>query len=271
MDSHPAVSCICPTYARPELLEEALYSFLQQEYRGPKELIVLNDYAEQTLIFDHPEVRVINLPSRFRTVGEKRNAAVALASHDLLFVWDDDDIYLPDHLRFSLAQFDPKKGFFKPNKAWFWGRGQLHGPRKNLFHASSCWSRDRFDAVRGYDAEGSGHDVLFEKRLNKRFPGSTATFTPQPAEISYIYRWYGTGSYHLSGFGGLKPGKNSGNAEVAAYIQQRADQGTIRQGRILLQPGWNTDYRLLVSSFIATLATESTSADAELALTGAAQ
>ena len=117
MKQQPAVSCICPTYGRPALLEEAIYCFLQQDYPGPKELIVLNDYAGQTLLFDHPEVRMINLPTRFRTVGEKRNAAVALAAHDLLFVWDDDDIYLPHRLSFSVANFDAQKGFFKPNQA----------------------------------------------------------------------------------------------------------------------------------------------------------
>ncbi|MCL4258972.1 MAG: glycosyltransferase family 2 protein, partial [Anaerolineales bacterium] len=50
----PPVSCICPTYGRVELLEEAIESFLRQDYPGQKELIVLNDYAGQTLHFDHP-------------------------------------------------------------------------------------------------------------------------------------------------------------------------------------------------------------------------
>lgn len=268
MERTPAVSCICPTYARPELLEEAIHCFLLQDYPGPKELIVLNDYAEQMLVFDHPEVRVINLPLRFRTVGEKRNAAIALAAHDLLFVWDDDDIYLPHRLSFSVAKLETNKGFFKPNQGWFWRRGRLSGPEKNLFHASSCWSRDRFDGVRGYEGEGSGHDQMFEQRLGQRFPGSTASFAIQPADIFYIYRWSGTGSYHLSGFGGLKPGENGGNAEVANYIQQRADRGEIRQGRILLQPGWKTDYRQLVSSAIAALDAASQPIDARLALTG---
>jgi cellulose synthase/poly-beta-1,6-N-acetylglucosamine synthase-like glycosyltransferase len=81
---HPAVSCICPTYARPELLEEAIHSFLQQDYAGPKELIVLNDYEEQILELGHPEVLIVNLPRRLRTVGEKMNMAVALAAHDWL-------------------------------------------------------------------------------------------------------------------------------------------------------------------------------------------
>jgi Glycosyl transferase family 2 len=96
---YPPVSCICLTYGRPELLEEAIHSFLLQEYPGDKELIVLSDFDRQQLMFEHPEVHVLNLTRRFRTVGEKANAAVALAAHDLLFVWDDDDVYLPQGRR----------------------------------------------------------------------------------------------------------------------------------------------------------------------------
>jgi glycosyltransferase involved in cell wall biosynthesis len=250
----PSVSCICPTYGRPAVLEEAIYSFLQQDYPGKKELIVLNDYDQQILAFDHPEVQVINVPRRFRTVGEKRNAAVALASHDLLFVWDDDDIYLPHRLSFSVAGFERKKGFFKPDLAWMWRHGQLTGPRQNFFHSQSCWSRKLFDAIQGYDAEGSGHDQLFERRLGKKFPGSTKCYAVQPEEIYYIYRWIGTDSYHLSGFGGFRPGENGGYNEVAAFVQQRVSRGEIRQGYIPLQPGWKTDYQQLVSDAIASLA-----------------
>jgi GT2 family glycosyltransferase len=70
MSFQPAVSCICLTYGRPEVLEEAVCSFLQQDYAGRKELIVLNDYADQSLTLDHAEVQVINVNKRFRTVGE---------------------------------------------------------------------------------------------------------------------------------------------------------------------------------------------------------
>src|SRR6185369_2052068 len=173
IDVQADVSCICLTYGRPEVLEEAIYSFLQQDYAGTKELIVLNDYPGQSLTFDHPDVQVINVTKRFRTVGEKRNVAVALASHDLLFVWDDDDIYLPHRLSFSVSRFEPGKGFFKPDKAWLWNDGKLSGPIKNVFHSGSCWSRDLFDAVQGYVAEDKGHDQIFERSLEQQFPGST--------------------------------------------------------------------------------------------------
>ncbi|MEZ4732258.1 MAG: glycosyltransferase family A protein [Caldilineaceae bacterium] len=254
MNNQPPVSCICLTYGRPAVLEEAIESFLIQAYQGPKELIVLNDYVDQTLHFDHPEVRVINVPKRFHTVGEKMNAAVALAAHDLLFVWDDDDIYLPHRLTFSVEHFDADKGFFKPHEAWILNNGTLRLASHSVYHVASCWSRTLFNEVRGYPAEGTGYDLLFEHRLAERFPGVTAVYVIQPEEIYYLYRWGGTDSYHMSGFGALQEGQNVGHQQVADFVQQRAIRGEIPQGDIPLQPGWKLDYRQLVSSHIRTLA-----------------
>lgn len=249
MDTRPAVSCICLTYARPELLEEAIYAFLQQEYAGPKELIVLNDYPGQQLAFTHPEVHVINLPLRIRTVGEKMNVAVALATHDLLFVWDDDDIYLPHRLSFSVQHFEPQKGFFKPEQALVWNNGALSGPDGNIFHAGSCWSRRLFDAVGGYPADGTGYDLLFEERLERQFPGSTRSSAIKADDIFYLYRWLGTNSYHMSQFGQLRQTANVGHAAVGLYVEERVQRGEIRQGLIPLQPCWRADYRQLAARY----------------------
>ena len=253
-NNQPPVSCFCLTYGRPAVLEEAIQSFLLQDYAGEKEMIVLNDYADQTLTFDHPEVRVINLPRRFRTVGEKMNAAAALASHDLLFVWDDDDICLPHRLNFSVSHFDPAKGFFTVHQAWIWNDGQLSGPTKNIYHAGSCWSRSLFDAVRGYPAEGTGYDLLFERQLASRFPGSTADHPVAPEEIYYLYRWGGTGSFHMSGFGRLQIGQNVGQDQVEAFVRRRANRGEIPTGHVPLQPCWRADYSQLTSAYIAEIA-----------------
>ena len=254
MENQPPVSCFCLTYGRPAVLEEAIQSFLLQDYAGQKEMIVLNDYADQTLTFDHPEVQVINLPQRFRTVGEKMNAAAALASHDLLFVWDDDDVYLPHRLSFSVANFEPAKGFFKAHQAWYWNNGEISGPAENIFHAGSCWSRSLFDAIGGYPAEGTGYDLLFERQLESRFPGSATAHSVAPEEIYYLYRWGGTGSYHMSGFGALKIGQNVGQAGVEDFVRSRANRGEIPRGHVPLQPCWRADYIQLASSYIAEIA-----------------
>ena len=70
------ISCKMITYGRVEFLEESLQSFLNQDYDGEKELVIVNDYPQQKLIFDHPEVRIINLDYTFETIGQKENFAV---------------------------------------------------------------------------------------------------------------------------------------------------------------------------------------------------
>lgn len=240
--SLPAVSCACLTYGRPHLLEEAIYCFLQQDYAGCKELIVLNDYPQQTLVYDSSEVTIINAPVRFRTLGEKINAAFALCSYDLIFVWDDDDIYLPHRLSFSVQHFDPSRGFFKADKAWLWDNGVLSGPMQNIFHAGACLSRDVFNTVRGYGMVNNGYDQEIEAALAQ----SGVVMEPYIIErddIYYIYRWGGTGSYHVSGYGEVA----GEYEEVAATVVQQVARGELAQGHITLTPHWKLDYGRLVA------------------------
>ena len=106
------ISCYCITYDRTELLEETIESFHRQDYKEEKELVILNDCAEQILEYNHPEVHIINTPKRFRTIGEKRNACIAMCSGDVIFPWDDDDISLPWRISLSLKYKD-KHPYFK--------------------------------------------------------------------------------------------------------------------------------------------------------------
>ncbi len=67
----PFISCKCITYGRVETLEESLHSFLKQDYPTDKcEMIIVNDYPLQKLVFEHPQVRVYNLDQTFTTIGE---------------------------------------------------------------------------------------------------------------------------------------------------------------------------------------------------------
>jgi glycosyltransferase involved in cell wall biosynthesis len=246
---YPPVSCFCVTYGRPQLLEEAIQSFLLQDYPGEKELLIFNDLHQQQLIFEHPEVTVINVPRRFQLLGEKFNAAVALTTHDLIFVWDDDDIYLPHRLTLSVERFDTRKGFFKGDQAWFWNNGQLSGPEGNVFHGGSCWSRELFHSVRGYTAMGLGHDVDIETRFESARPGSVSGADLRPQDLYYIYRWGGTGSFHVSGF------PQDQHRAVADFVSDQIRQGRIPVGEIRLNPRWHSDYVGLVRDYRASLLT----------------
>lgn len=239
------ISCMCLTFGRPKsVLDEAVHSFLQQDYKGKKELIVLNDYDQQTIKFDHPEVKIVNVNKRFKTVGEKRNACAALATYDMLAVWDDDDIYLPHRLSFSVKMFDENKRFFKPSKAWTLNNGILAGPKSNLYHSGGMWHRSLFDEARGYAHMGSGQDMELELRFEKIIGGDKNYDRIKPEEIFYIYRWSGTGSYHLSAFGMDKANNKPGNDRVFEYTTRHAN---VPKGEVVLQPAWKMDYIDLVA------------------------
>ncbi|HEY0602797.1 MAG TPA: DUF6065 family protein [Herpetosiphonaceae bacterium] len=242
----PPVSCICPTYGRVALLEEAIEAFLRQDYPGPKELIILNDYDGQTLRFDHPEVRVINVPKRFHSVGEKYKAAAALAAHDLVFVWHDDDISLPHRLSYSVAQIEPTKGFFKADKAWYWNDGTLSGPDENVFHGGSCWRRALFSRVQGYPHISSGYDLEFEQLCRATAAAAIQIKAIKPVDVYYVYRWRGTGAYHLSAMGTT----GQEQQQIAEYVAGQAARGEIPLGAIQLQPHWKHAYVAQVQAYL---------------------
>jgi glycosyltransferase involved in cell wall biosynthesis len=247
----PAVSCLCVTYGRPAvLLEESIQSFLRQNYMGKKELIVLNDYSDQTLVFDHPDVVIINMPRRFKSLGEKRNASVALSSHDILCVWDDDDIYLPNRLSLSVQKLSEQKPYYNPKTAFIMNSGVLSGPDTQLYPGGYCWYRSLFDKVRGYAHMNTGEDADLEHHFWETNNSYTTAPTILPTEIFYIYRWAGTKSFHMSGHGWDKNGEKSGYEKVREGVEDQKRRGEIQTGVIKLNPHWETDYCRMVSEHL---------------------
>jgi hypothetical protein len=254
--ARPPISCICPTYGRVDLLEEALFSFLQQDYQGAKELVVLNDFEQQTLTFDHPDVRIINFPKRLRTLGEKYKAAVGLCTHDMIFVWHDDDIYLPQHLSHAVrlhyehrSNLNPTTGksFLRANKAWVWNDQHLNGPAPGRFHGGSSWTREQFANVRGYAHMNCGYAEELETQFEK-VPHSVVDIEVAPPDIYYIYRKGGSTSYHLSDF--ASDGAGNEYERVADFVQSQAERGEIKLGHIELRPRWRSDYAAQVRDLL---------------------
>ena len=236
MNDTPPVSCICLTYGRSELLEEAIYAFLKQDYEGPKELIVLNDHKRQKLQLYHPEVKIFNLSQHFRTDAEKRNAAVSLCCHDLIFMWDEEDIYLPHRLSFSVENFDETIGFFKLDEAFVWGNGRLSGLQKNVFHNGSCWSRDRFDQVRGYDYMiDFGYDQELEHQFKPTNKNSANLCDTEPGHVYCIYRW-----------------QYKSHNRPLRLRRRGAQSGKNKRRPIKLNPHWKFDYAQQVKHYLAT-------------------
>jgi len=227
------VSCILLTYNRPPehlvLIEEAIQSFLLQDY-PEKELVVLNDCPGQYLECDAPGVVVINVPKRFRTLGEKRNAAIALTDGSALLPWDDDDIMLPWRISMSVRRLTDAD-YFNPARYWLMTPTKLHRAHpRGTAHGCSIFTRNAFDRIGGYPHINIGEDASFEWAL-RRTRSVTVVSGPE-LEISdwyYVLRW-GVGGAHLSA---------QGNAE-GRY--EEIGRRPIYPGRYLLRPHWEQDY-----------------------------
>lgn len=65
------ISVLTLTYQRHNLLEEAIESFLRQDFSGESEMIIINDSPKVEYVFEHPKIRIINVKERFPSLGQK--------------------------------------------------------------------------------------------------------------------------------------------------------------------------------------------------------
>ena len=145
----------------------------------------------------------MSTPLRFRTLGEKRNAAAALVGDDVeaLAVWDDDDLYLPWALSAAAAALR-QAPWSRPSLVLHpQDDGQLRQHATGgLFHGGWAYRRDLFARAGGYPAMDNGEDQALAGRF-RRLAAASADPCALGFPPAYVYCW-GGGAWHLSGMGG---------------------------------------------------------------------
>jgi glycosyltransferase involved in cell wall biosynthesis len=241
------ISCKTTTYGRVNFLEEMLQSFLMQQYEGDYEMVIVNDYPLQTLHFDHPKVRIINLKETFPVIGEKENFAVEQCKYNTIATLDDDDIVLPNHL-------SNINKYFPGHELLHWQRGIAmvsHTIRtiKALGNCGIVYDRQFLrDKLGGYPLEQAGADMTLVINI-KKAGARVARADPPDSEVSQIYNW-GNGSYHLSGQGRDKPDRKNIIQRHTEHIENLRKKGKIPTGDIELKPHWNRAYDKLLKDYI---------------------
>ena len=112
-DALPSVSVITVTRDRRVFMPLAKYCLLAQGYPEDKiEWVIVDDGTDQIkdLVSELPNVKYI-LSDDPMTIGAKRNLAVEKASHDVLVMMDDDDVYPNNSIltRVVFMMTEPKK------------------------------------------------------------------------------------------------------------------------------------------------------------------
>lgn len=245
MNNTPLISAKCITYGRVDTLEESLHSFLQQDYPN-KEMIIVNDYPLQKLMFDHPQVKIINLDYTFSNIGMKENFATELCSGDIICQWDDDDVALPNHLNNVVKHMTDDINILH------WETGVLchvTGIEKVTWIGNSgiVFRKSAWKAIGGHPKENAGYDMTFIEALHA-YGGRKFVKMPDD-EASWFYMWGGRG-YHMSGQGHDKPGKPNAIQRHSLHIENLRNQGKIPTGDVVLNPHWDKDYKQMLKDYI---------------------
>ena len=250
MSSLPFISCKCITYGRVDTLEEAIYSFLIQDYPADKcELVIVNDYPQQKLIFDHPQVTIYNLDETFTTIGEKENYAIERCSGDLIAVWDDDDVALSNHLS-NVAKF------WKPDaNLLHWQNGVFYNEPvitklMSIGNSGIVYSKKAWEAIGKSPIENAGGDMTLVVAIHNLGRDKVILANPPNEECSWFYMWGGRG-YHQSGQGTDDGTRPNIIQRHSSYIEQLRSQGRIPTGKIQLIPRWKKNYAKMLHDFIS--------------------
>ena len=246
--NHPFISCKCITYGRVVTLEESIESFLKQDYPVDKcELIIVNDYPLQTLIFDHPQVKIVNVGETFNTIGEKENYATNLCQGDIICQWDDDDVALPNHLQNVAKYMTDDVNILHWEHGVFFNGDNITDVtwigNSGIVFRKSAWK-----AIGGHPLENAGYDMTFIETLHKH--GGRLFAKPPKEEASWFYMWGGRG-YHMSGQGHDKPGKPHVIQRHSLNVEYLRMRGKIPTGEVKLKPSWKQDYTKLLKDFLA--------------------
>lgn len=204
------ILCLMPTYGRRrELLNNSLACFAAQTHQD-KQLLIYDDLGtlNETLV-DSPDVMIMSTPHRSSSVGQKYNVMAAFAGmpmamdmdFDAVAVWDDDDVYLPEHLA-THAEILENHNWSKPSSivSAYFDPPKIEAAH-GRFHGSIAVRRDLLIAAPWIDTTRATFDQEYLSLLASHSPPGDPCDLTHP---QYVYRWQTSQAGHCSGLMGSK-------------------------------------------------------------------
>jgi hypothetical protein len=194
---YPSICCLCPTYGRPKLLDNAVECFLRQDYPHQRCTLLIVDDLGTIARSDNPRIEVHSQNWRFLSLPEKYNWSWRWLAADLYVVMEDDDVFLPWHLM-SHARACEYRGWSYPSEVWSDYGGIVHTEESGgRFHGSLAIRRETLEQLGGWpDTKRADFDQKFISNLKEiGKPGDPLDFSPERSP-SYVFRYSTTGQPH---------------------------------------------------------------------------
>ena len=173
--SLPNVSILMPTYNRRNFLPLIMTNLYSTTYPKDKlECVILDDH-KNPLFLNSDEIKVVSDKvgikinyhrdtKKHYTIGEKRNKLVKLSNHKVCINMDDDDIYLPQYIEYSVNLLrennyglvgSAQMLFVYPHYDWKMTGIQCEAKRQ-IHEATMCFTRKYFNSMGGFVKKGTG-------------------------------------------------------------------------------------------------------------------
>jgi hypothetical protein len=224
------ISILTLTYKRHHILEEAIQSFLNQNFENESEMVIINDSSDVEYVYDNPRVRIINCKERFSSISKKIEFGYKQCKYNYIYRLDDDDLLAPNALKIVKKQIDEYP---------------LYDIYRSTFNYT--FINDNFKYISGNINTGN---IYTKKYLdNIEFPDISVTedvkitfeMGGNISECDYghytmIYRW-NVDTYHISTLNSQTPNNNN----IFNYVDNKINNNS-ENGIINLNPHFNKNY-----------------------------
>ena len=225
------ISILTLTYKRHYLLEEAIESFLRQDFSGESEMVIINDSVDAQYEYDDPRIRIINLNKRFPSVGEKLTFGFSKCKYDHIYRLVDDDLLAPWALRNTWEDI-----INHPNYDIYRSDGHYYFENNKYKEISGSVNNGNV-YTKHYLSRITIPKSSFGEDLEMTFNNDAEIFESDREQKTMIYRW-GMNTFHISGMGDISSSAINKWTDNIVNSQKKSKV----QGRIVLRPHFNKDY-----------------------------
>ncbi|MCK9417370.1 putative sugar O-methyltransferase, partial [Candidatus Dojkabacteria bacterium] len=231
------ISVLTLTYQRYEFLEEAIQSYLCQDFEGESEMVVINDSPDVEYVYDHPNIRIINCKERFKLISEKLEFGYKQCKYDYVYRLDDDDLLTPWALSVAYKHISKNIGYdiYRSDKHYFFYNNKFKQISSNI-NNGNIYTKEYLNRIKFPNDFGEDVEITFGNNSNINIINND--------KYTMIYRW-GTDTYHASIIVfGRSEYNNEKLLNIDNYIKNKEN------GIINLQPKFRNDYYLQINENI---------------------
>jgi len=221
------ISVLTLTYQRHHILEEAIQSFLLQDFEEDSEMVIINDSPIVEYVYDHPKIKIINCKERFKSIGEKLEWGYKQCKYDYIYRLDDDDLLTPWALSLTKKYIEENSVYevYRSQYHYFYSENNYIKICDNI-NNGNCFTKSYLNRITFPDKSGDEDvDIVFGNKSN--------VIIIDKGKYTMIYRW-GMSTYHISGMG-INP-----NQEIMSRTDDIVKLG--ETGIIVLSPHFKKDY-----------------------------